>query len=77
MKGLSGLSRSHYTDANSVRDELRNAKRLFARKGYPIIDVSRRSIEETAAQIINLYKMHRPELAQEKANLKLQSGEEL
>lgn len=77
MKGLSGPGRSHYTDETSVRDELRNAKRLFARKGYPVIDVSRRSIEETAAQIINLYKMHRPEQAQEKANLKLQSGEEL
>lgn len=72
MRGLSGPGRSHYTDASSVRDEMREAKRLFARRGYPVIDVSRRSIEETAAQIINLYKMHRPEQAQKKANMKIQ-----
>ena len=30
------------------------AKRLFAEKGWPVIDISRRSIEETAATILNL-----------------------
>lgn len=74
MKGLAGPGRSHYTDAGSVREEMREAKRLFARRGYPVIDVSRRSIEETAAQIINLYKTHRPEMAQRKADMKLQDG---
>jgi regulator of PEP synthase PpsR (kinase-PPPase family) len=61
LKGLSATGRSQYTDQGSVRDELREAKRLFVRRGWPVIDVSRRSIEETAAQIINLYKIHRPE----------------
>lgn len=63
LKGLSATGRSGYTDQDLVRDELRAAKRLFARRGFPVIDVSRRSIEETAAQIINLYKLHRPEQA--------------
>lgn len=63
LKGLSATGQSNYTDGTAVRDELRESKRLFARRGYPVIDVSRRSIEETAAQIINLYKMHRPERA--------------
>lgn len=63
LKGLSATGRSNYTDQISVRDEVRDAKRLFSRRGFPIIDVSRRSIEETAAQIINLYKLHRPEQA--------------
>ena len=63
LKGLSATGRSGYTDAERVRDELRDAKRLFRRRGFPVIDVSRRSIEETAAQIINLYKMHRPHAA--------------
>ena len=63
LKGLSATGRSNYTDQDSVRDEIRDAKRQFARHGFPVIDVSRRSIEETAAQIINLYKMHRPEEA--------------
>jgi len=67
LKGLSATGQSDYTDQSSVRSELREAKRLFARRGFPVIDVSRRSIEETAAQIINLYKMHRPEQAAKRA----------
>lgn len=63
LKGLSATGRSNYTDQTSVRDELRETKRLFSRRGFPVIDVSRRSIEETAAQIINLYMLHRPEQA--------------
>ena len=63
LKGLSATGRSNYTDQTSVRDELREAKRLFAKRQIPVIDVSRRSIEETAAQIINLFKLHRPDEA--------------
>lgn len=63
IKGLTGTGRTGYTDQDNVRNEIRQAKRLFAKRGYPVLDVSRRSIEETAAQIINLFKLHRPELA--------------
>ena len=41
------------TDPDAVRDEIVKARRLFERHGWPIIDVTRRSVEETAAQIIN------------------------
>jgi regulator of PEP synthase PpsR (kinase-PPPase family) len=37
-----------------VRDEIVRARRMFERQGWPIIDVTRRSVEETAAAIINL-----------------------
>ena len=50
---------SDYADVDRVRDEVANARKLFARKGWPIIDVSRRSIEETAAAILNLYTAHK------------------
>ncbi len=43
-----------YVEADAVRDEIVQAKRLFARRGWPVIDVTRRSIEETAAKILNL-----------------------
>lgn len=66
LKGLSATGRSGYTDQDLVRNELRDAKRLFSRRGFPVIDVSRRSIEETAAQIMNLFKVHRPEQAARK-----------
>jgi hypothetical protein len=48
-----------YVDRTSVAEELAYSRRLFAEQGWPIIDVSRRSIEETAAAIIDLYKAHR------------------
>jgi len=43
-----------YVDAERVARELQFARRLFADNGWPVIDVSRRSIEETAAAILAL-----------------------
>lgn len=48
-----------YVDKMAVADEIAQSRRLFAQHGWPTIDVTRRSIEETAAAIIDLYKMHR------------------
>jgi [pyruvate, water dikinase]-phosphate phosphotransferase / [pyruvate, water dikinase] kinase len=47
-----------YTDKQLVADEVVQARRLFDRHGWPVIDVTRRSIEETAAAIIDLYRQH-------------------
>lgn len=47
---------STYADAQKVREELIASKRLFAKHGWPTVDVSRRSIEETAARIIKMYQ---------------------
>ncbi|MBV9522497.1 MAG: kinase/pyrophosphorylase [Alphaproteobacteria bacterium] len=43
-----------YTDIEAVRAEVAQARRLFAQNHWPVIDVSRRSIEETAATILKL-----------------------
>lgn len=44
-----------YTDKQSVTDEVAAARRLSARYGWALLDVTRRSIEETAAAVIKLY----------------------
>ena len=44
-----------YVDLEAVRSETAFARQLFARQGWPVIDVTRRSVEETAAAILNLY----------------------
>ena len=44
-----------YVDNERVTKEVQYARRMFADNGWPVIDVTRRSIEETAAAIINLY----------------------
>ncbi|HXQ53225.1 MAG TPA: pyruvate, water dikinase regulatory protein [Stellaceae bacterium] len=47
-------TRTDYTDLAAVRDEVQKARRLFAEHHWPVIDVTRRSIEETAAAILKL-----------------------
>lgn len=58
LMGLKQTAQTDYIDQDRVRDEMRLAKRMFLKKGYKVIDVTRKSIEETSAQIINLYKTH-------------------
>ena len=48
-----------YTDLDMVKDEVVKARRLFGERGWPVIDVTRRSIEETAAAILQLYTQRR------------------
>jgi len=50
-----------YVDPERVRDEVIEARRLYARKGWPVIDVTRRAIEETAAEITRLLSRRRQE----------------
>jgi regulator of PEP synthase PpsR (kinase-PPPase family) len=45
---------STYIDGDAVREEIIAARRLYERHGWPTIDVTRRSVEETAAQVMNL-----------------------
>lgn len=58
LSGLGAGKASAYVDKDKVREEMMMAKRLFARNGWPVVDTARRSIEETAARIINLYSDH-------------------
>jgi hypothetical protein len=46
---------SDYVAAERVAAEVKFARRLFADNDWPVIDVTRRSIEETAAAVIRLY----------------------
>ncbi len=48
-----------YVDREAVADEITASRRLFTRNRWPTIDVTRRSIEETAAAILDLYRDHR------------------
>jgi hypothetical protein len=43
-----------YTDLEKVRSEVMTTRRLYEQWGWPSIDVTRRSVEETAATILNL-----------------------
>lgn len=43
-----------YIDEDVVKRELTEAQRLFHKFGWPVVDVTRRSIEETAASVLNM-----------------------
>ena len=60
---LLGLKAHHdddqYIDRKAVAEEVAFSRKLCAKHNWPIIDVTRRSIEETAAAILDLYRDHR------------------
>ncbi len=43
-----------YLDVEKIEEEVRTARRLFSKYGWPVIDVTKRSIEETAAEVMAL-----------------------
>jgi [pyruvate, water dikinase]-phosphate phosphotransferase / [pyruvate, water dikinase] kinase len=54
LLSLQADATSEYVDDDAVREEITDANRLFERQNWPVIDVTRRSIEETSAAILNL-----------------------
>ncbi|HSZ52952.1 MAG TPA: pyruvate, water dikinase regulatory protein [Caulobacteraceae bacterium] len=54
LRSLNEGRDSSYVDIDMVRSEIVAARRLFERQGWPVIDVTRRSVEETAAAVINI-----------------------
>ena len=46
-----------YTDLTFIKDEVENSKKLFKKNNWPIIDVTRRSVEETAASILKIIEI--------------------
>ncbi|HEX6142025.1 MAG TPA: pyruvate, water dikinase regulatory protein [Geminicoccaceae bacterium] len=64
-RSASGLAfGGDYAELEQVQAEVVYARRLFARHGWPVIDVTRRSVEETAAAIFQLLAARQtPEIA--------------
>lgn len=59
LKFLQQNDETDYADEERVKSEVAEARRLFARQGWPVIDVTRRSIEEASATILQLLKEKR------------------
>ncbi|MEN7537396.1 pyruvate, water dikinase regulatory protein [Aurantiacibacter flavus] len=66
LLSLNESTTTAYVDEERVEKEVAFARRMFADNGWPVIDVTRRSIEETAAAIIKLLneRSHRASGAQ-------------
>ena len=48
---------SSYTDISSIKKEVEDSKSLFKKYNWPTIDVTRKSVEETAASIIKIIEI--------------------
>ena len=46
-----------YTDLEYIKKEIQDSKNLFKKNNWPVIDVTRRSVEETAASILKIIEI--------------------
>ena len=46
-----------YTNVERIKEEVENSKKMFKKFNWPTVDVTRRSVEETAASIIKIYEI--------------------
>ncbi|WP_072090987.1 pyruvate, water dikinase regulatory protein [Candidatus Pelagibacter communis] len=58
MNTLRETENIKYTDLENIRKEVINAKKTFQKYKWPFIDVTRKSVEETAASIIKIHEIY-------------------
>ena len=46
-----------YVNIEKIKNELENSKKIFKENKWPTIDVTRKSVEETAASVIKIYEI--------------------
>ena len=59
MMTLKEKENTKYTDIQNIKKEVENAKKTFAKYKWPTIDVTRKSVEETAASIIKIHEIYK------------------
>ena len=59
MLTLKERENTNYVDIKKIKEEVENAKRTFAKYKWPSIDVTRKSVEETAASIIKIHEIYK------------------
>ena len=57
LNSLKEDQNSEYVNIEKIRDELSSSKKIFKENNWPTIDVTRKSVEETAASIIKIYEI--------------------
>ena len=59
MNSLKETENKSYTDLENIKKEVDQAKNTFRKYKWPVIDVTRKSVEETAASIIKIYEIYK------------------
>ena len=58
MNSLRETENTKYTDLENIKKEVLNAKKTFQKYKWPLIDVTRKSVEETAASVIKIHEIY-------------------
>ena len=58
MNSLRETENTKYTDLENIKKEVLDAKRTFQKYKWPLIDVTRKSVEETAASVIKIHEIY-------------------
>ena len=58
MNSLKETENTKYTDIENIKKEIEDAKKTFRKYRWPSIDVTRKSVEETAASIIKIHEIY-------------------
>ena len=58
MNSLKETESINYTNLESIKKEVLQAKKTFQKYKWPLIDVTRKSVEETAASIIKIHEIY-------------------
>ncbi len=58
MNSLKETENIQYTDLENIKKEVLDAKKTFQKYKWPLIDVTRKSVEETAASIIKIHEIY-------------------
>ena len=58
MNSLKESDNTNYTNLDDIKDEVIKAKKTFKKYKWPVIDVTRKSVEETAASIIKIHEIY-------------------
>ena len=59
MNALKEKENTNYTNISKIEKEINDAKKTFTKYKWPTIDVTRKSVEETAASIIKIYEINK------------------
>ena len=57
LNSLKEDQNSEYVNIDKIRDELNSSKKIFKENNWPTIDVTRKSVEETAASVIKIFEI--------------------
>ena len=64
--GDKNINQNEYLDLDKIDDEVKASRRLFSKNKWPVIDVTRKSVEETTAEIYAILQRHKNRMKKQK-----------